>query len=305
MENPRIVVGLGEVLWDLLPSGRQLGGAPANFAYGAHLLGDHAVIASRIGTDELGREIRQRLLGYGMSDEFLQTDSIHPTGTVRVHLDSQGQPQFEIRYPAAWDFLEWNDSWRSLAESADAVCFGSLAQRSAFSRATVRKFLDATRSKAVRIFDVNLRQSFYSAEVLAESMLLADVVKLNRAEMPQVAGLLAIAAGEDLQFARAIIQKFDVRLVSITRGAQGSVLASSSEFDEHHGFCVEIKDTVGAGDAFTAGLVHQYLRAGTLAQMNDLANRMGAWVASSAGAMPLPPRDGLMNALGELRANQA
>src|SRR5215469_7865511 len=137
MQIAPTVVGLGEVLWDLLPSGRQLGGAPANFAYNSHLLGDQALVASRIGADELGQEIRRRLLGGGMSDEFLQTDPTYPTGTVSVQVDAQGRPYFATRYPAAWDFVERSEGWSALAQSADAVCFGSVAQRSAPARTSI------------------------------------------------------------------------------------------------------------------------------------------------------------------------
>src|SRR5579884_3587756 len=126
-----IIVGLGEILWDLLPTGRQLGGAPANFAYCCHLLGNRAVVASRVGNDQLGQDIREQLATAELADEFLQSDPLQPTGTVRVQLDAAGQPKFEITHPVAWDFLEWTDEWKALARSADAVCFGTLAQRSA------------------------------------------------------------------------------------------------------------------------------------------------------------------------------
>src|SRR5215469_8509144 len=301
MQTASTVVGLGEVLWDLLPSGRQLGGAPANFAHSSHLLGDRAMVASRIGADELGQEIRRRLLSRGMSDEFLQADSTHPTGTVSVELDAEGRPAFAIRYPAAWDFLEWNEGWRALAQSADAVSFGSLAQRSAVARATILSFLDQTRPEALRIFDVNFRQSSYSRAIVTDSIRRARIVKLNHEELPRMAELLAIPVSDDRRFATALIERFGVNLVCITRGAQGSLLASSTHFDEHPGFRVEVKDTVGSGDAFTAGLVHEYLRAGSLERMNQTANQMGAWVAFCSGAMPLPPEAGLRKTLEQLQ----
>ncbi|HEX6804642.1 MAG TPA: carbohydrate kinase [Terriglobales bacterium] len=301
MHTVATVVGLGEILWDLLPSGRQLGGAPANFAYASHLLGDRAIVASRVGGDELGQEIRTRLLGCGMTDEFLQSDLDHPTGTVGVEVNEEGQPRFEIHYPAAWDFLEWSEEWRALTQFTDAVCFGSLAQRSAESRASIRAFLQALRPQAVRIFDVNLRQSFYSTEILAESVALANVVKLSHEEVPRVAELLAIPGTDDLHFARGMMANFRVALVCITRGARGSLLASASAVHDHPGFRVTVKDTIGAGDAFTAGLVHAYLRDQSLADMNDLANQMGAWVASTSGGMPVAPESGLREALRELK----
>src|SRR5690349_2770946 len=155
---PLSIVGLGELLWDLFPSGRQLGGAPANFAYCSHLLGDNGTVVSRVGADELGNDIRESLAAFGLSDDFLESDEDYPTGTVGVTLDQAGQPDFTITYPSAWDFLEWTPALEHLATSADAVAYGSLAQRSPKSRQTIRKFLDATREDAARVFDVNLRQ---------------------------------------------------------------------------------------------------------------------------------------------------
>src|SRR6202158_4207493 len=154
MDHLPTVVGLGEILWDLLPSGRQLGGAPANFAYCSHLLGNRADGASRVGRHDLGREARDRLLRSGVTDQFLQSDQEHPTGIVHVRLDSAGQPKFEIAENSAWDFLRWSDLWQSLAQSSDAVCFGTLAQRSPESRDTILNFLDTTRPEALRVFDV-------------------------------------------------------------------------------------------------------------------------------------------------------
>jgi fructokinase len=289
MTDPPTVVGLGEVLWDLLPSGRQLGGAPANFAYCSHLLGDHAIVASRVGRDQAGEDIRESLAKAGISDQFLQSDSSQSTGTVRVQLDASGHPKFEITEPAAWDFLELTEDWQELAKSADAVCFGSLAQRSAKSRSTILDFLAAARSNAVRIFDVNLRQHFYSAEIICESLSRANTVKLNHEEVPRVRELLTMNAAGNVSFCRNLMERFELKLVCITRGANGSLLCDQHGSHDHPGFRVKVKDTIGAGDAFTAALVHKYLRERGLAEMNEAANRMGAWVASHSGAMPQGP----------------
>lgn len=301
MDHLPTVVGLGEILWDLLPSGRQLGGAPANFAYCSHLLGNRAVVASRVGLDDLGREVRDRLLHSGITDQFLQSDQEHPTGTVHVQEDSAGQPQFEIVDNSAWDFLRWSDLWQSLAQSADAVCFGTLAQRSSESRDTILNFLDSTRPEALRVFDVNLRQSFYSAEILHQSIKRANVVKLNHEEVAPVGELLEIDSSDAIAFCREMQQIFDLRLVCVTRGSNGSLVCNQESTDEHAGFRVQIKDTVGAGDAFTAGLAHGLLCEAPLPEMNDLANRMGAWVASNSGAMPPVPEQGLLEALSKLQ----
>jgi fructokinase len=299
MSIPPVIVGLGEILWDLLPSGRQLGGAPANFAYCSHLLGSRAVIASRVGDDKPGRDIRHSLKRAGLSDECLQNDLARDTGTVRVQVNNSGQPKFEITEPVAWDFLQWTSEWGVLAESADAVCFGSLAQRSVESRNTIRTFLDTTRPNCLRVFDVNLRQSFYSAEIIHDSLVRADAVKLNHEEVRRVRKLLGMNESSDESFARALIDRFALKLVCITRGGMGSFLYDESGSHEHGGFRVTVKDTVGAGDAFTAGLVDGFLRGKLLFEMNDLANRLGAWVASHSGAMPVP-QYGIRQALSEL-----
>lgn len=277
------MVGLGEVLWDLLPTGRHLGGAPANFAYCSRVLGNHGIVVSRVGQDALGHELRERLGESEVSDEYIQADFAHATGTVQVDVDSAGQPQFEIIYPVAWDFLEWKPELEQLASRCDAVCFGTLAQRSEQSRGTILNFLDATRSDCLRIFDVNLRQSFYSAEIILQSLQRAKAFKLNEHELPIVAGLLGIGAKD---FCQIVLAGFPLQFVCVTRGEKGSVLYGNGGIDEHAGFRVKVRDTVGAGDAFTAGLAHEYLRGGSLAQMNETANRMGAWVASQAGGMP-------------------
>lgn len=287
------VVGLGELLWDMLPQGPQLGGAPANFAYISSLLGDHGIVASRLGRDALGEEARRRLQHLRLPTDFLQTDDEHPTGTVRVSLDAGGQPKYEIAGSVAWDFFEMTQEWEALASQASAISYGSLAQRSAASRHTILKFIDQLPRTAVRVFDVNLRQSFYTAEILCESARRATVIKLNDEEFPTILKLLGapeeLSAIADARRAmRWVLQTTGAKLICMTRGASGSLLVTPEEFHEHAGLRVRIKDTVGAGDAFGAALVHHYLRRAPLAAMNKAANTMGAWVASCSGAMPEP-----------------
>jgi fructokinase len=283
-----LIVGLGEILWDILPAGRQLGGAPANFAYCAHLLGNRAMVASRIGNDELGNEICNRLQQAGLGEGSLQTDLAHPTGTVMVELDPNGQAKYDFTSEVAWDFMEWTDIWKSLAQSADAVCFGSLAQRAPKSRATILKFLETTRVDTLRVFDINLRQNFYSAEILQASLQRANILKINAEEMVVLNDLLGVGSGlvNETSICELLLSRFDLKLVCVTHGANGSMLCDSSGAYQHSGFQVEVKDTVGSGDAFAAGLVHGFLSGQTPDEMNDLANRMGAWVASNSGAMP-------------------
>ncbi len=283
-----IVVGLGEVLWDIFPGGKQLGGAPTNFAYITNLLGDDGVVASRVGADDLGREARRAIEKLQLRTSHLQLDSEHPTGTVKVQVDAAGQPKFEISENVAWDFLNWTPEWNALALQAHAVCFGSLAQRSPVSRQTIREFVKATSPGATRIFDVNLRQAFFSAEVLAESVKCADIVKLNEDELPRVMALLGQKHHSEESSAENLLRAFGLKLVCVTRGAKGSLLVSEAGSHHHPGYSVKVADTVGAGDAFTAGLVHQYLRGSPLAAMNEAANRVGSWVASQVGGTPAP-----------------
>ncbi len=299
------IVGLGEVLWDMLPNGKQLGGAPSNFAYISTLLGNEGIVASRIGNDRLGNEAATQLSRVGVSTAAIQRDPQHLTGTVEVEVDAKGQPTFQIAENVAWDFLEWTPDWQQLAAQADAVCFGSLAQRGDVSRSTIRKFLATTRADAFRIFDVNLRQHFHSKDVLAESMKVAEVVKLNHEELPKVATTLGLDYRDDVSTARDLIESQQLKLVCITRGERGSVLVDRSAVNEHAGYRVRIGDTIGAGDAFTAALVYEYLRGTSLAQMNETANRMGAWVASQVGAMPAPGKAGILRELSLLGAANA
>jgi fructokinase len=295
------VVGLGEVLWDLLPERTCLGGAPANFAYITTLMGDQGIVASRVGEDSRGLEALRRMEELGLDIDHVETDREHPTGTVKVELDGKGVARFEIAHPVAWDFLEWTPDWQRLAENADAVCFGSLAQRSEESRATVRSFLRATPSGSLKVFDVNLRQSYYSAEVLAESMKLADIVKLNDDELPKIMSLAKFPHKDDVSSAQRLISTYDLKLLCLTRGGRGSLLVRNGDASEHPGFHVPVADTVGSGDAFTAGLVHEYLHGASLDLMNEVANLVGAWVTSEVGAMPTPKRGALENSLAEIR----
>ena len=289
--KPRIVVGLGELLWDLLPSGKQLGGAPANFAYISSLFGARAVVASRVGVDPLADDAVQTLATLGLEDALVQRDSSHPTGTVGIEIDDHGQPTFTIFEDVAWDHIEWTPDWEKLAAQADAVCFGSLAQRSPDSRSTILRFLKSTRNDALRIFDVNLRQNYFSRGVLIESLTLADVVKLNDAELPVLLSTCGLPVRNELENARVLRQEFDLDLVCVTRGMHGSLLLSESESDAHPGYKVTVSDTIGAGDAFTATLAHLYAQEASLPSINTVANRVGSWVASLPGAMPRISRE--------------
>jgi len=301
LREPHLILGLGELLWDVLPDGPRLGGAPANFTVMAARLGSHAVLLSRVGRDDLGRMALERLRPMPADTSFIETDHAHETGRVTVYFEA-GQPHYTIHHPAAWDFLELTDEWMRLAERADALCFGSLAQRSQESRQTIQTMAAQASSRCIRVFDVNLRTPFYSGEVIQESLELASVVKMNDAEVPRVLGLLGLPAGDaemwssdefsqerrtyEQQSAERVLNEFPtLEMVAITRGGHGSLLVRRDEWHEHPGYPVKVADTIGAGDAFTAALTHYLLRGAGLATLNEAGNRWGGWVASQAGAM--------------------
>ena len=277
---------MGELLWDVSPTQEWLGGAPANFAYMTAVLGDSAIVASRVGNDPRGHEALRRLNWAGVSVSQVQIDSRYATGSVAVELDEKGQAKYTIVEDVAWDYFEFSSDWNGLALRADAVCFGSLAQRSSQSCETIRRFLEATRSQTLIVFDVNLRSPFYTGEVLTESFKLTDIAKLNDEEMYTVSELFELPDGTEEECAKRLLERFDLKAVCVTRGRRGSLLITSEDTFEHSGFNVDVVDTVGAGDAFTAALVHHYLRGSSLEKISEAANRLGSWVASQAGATP-------------------
>ena len=295
MKEQHLILGIGELLWDLLPEGPRLGGAPANFSVMAGRLGSHAAILSRIGRDDLGRKAVDLLDPLPADTSFIEVDSLHETGRVTVRFED-GEPHFTIHEPAAWDFMELSDEWVQLAERADAICFGSLAQRCLESRQTIQTLAAQTSAACIRVFDVNLRAPFYSGEVIQESLELATVMKMNETELPQVMALLGLPAGEEPERdrlrlgAERMLEEFPtLEMVAVTKGGHGSLLVTREEWDEHPGIPVAVADTIGAGDAFTAALTHYLLRGADLATLNEAGNRWGAWVASQSGAMPALP----------------
>jgi fructokinase len=297
------MVGIGELLWDMLPDGRLLGGAPANFAYVASVLGNRAAAVSRLGDDMLGEEARERCSGLGLEVSHIQTDSAHPTGTVKVLLDELGQPSFEFVEGVAWDFLEWNDDLHKLATKADVVCFGSLAQRRDVSRTTIQRFVRATRESCLRIFDVNLRQSLFTPVILKTGFAMSTVAKLNHDELPVVMQAVGLpTTNEDAADCEMLLDHFGLEIVALTRGAHGSFLVSKKARSEHPGFRVKVVDTIGAGDAFTAAMAHQLRRGASLDMVNELANRVASWVASNAGATPEANPEMISRILGNAQA---
>ncbi len=295
LKEQHLILGVGELLWDLLPEGQQLGGAPTNFAVMAGRLGNHAAILSRIGRDDLGRKAVEILDPLPADTAFLEVDPVHETGKVTVALEN-GQPHFTIHQPSAWDFLELSDQWMVVAERADAICFGSLAQRAHESRQTIQTLASQTSASCIRVFDVNLRAPFYSGEVIQESLELATVMKMNDGEVPQVLSLLGLpeyegAPRDQLRHgAERLLDEFPtLQMVAITRGANGSLLVARDEWNEHPGYPVKVADTIGAGDAFTAAMTHYLLRGADLATLNEAGNRWGGWMATQSGATPPLP----------------
>jgi fructokinase len=294
LSTPHLILGIGELLWDILPTGPRLGGAPANFAVMAGRLGNHAAILSRIGRDDLGRKAMQRLSAFPVDAANLQVDTVHSTGRVTVAVED-GQASYTFVEPVAWDFLELIDDWVQLAERADAICFGSLAQRAPVARQAIQTLVAEASEDCVRVFDVNLRAPFYSSEIIEESLELASVVKMNDTEVSPVLDLLgfvnerdAIASEQNLQrAAERLLREFPgLKLVAVTRGAHGSLLVSPEGHHSHPGVATKVVDTIGAGDAFTAAMIHYLLRGAGLATLNEAGNRWGSWVASQPGAMP-------------------
>jgi fructokinase len=287
MANAPTVIGIGEVLWDVFPEGRQLGGAPLNFSFHCRQLGAMAHPVSAVGADAEGSEIRQILASKNLSDAHVQTDTAHPTGRVNVALQN-GKPTYEILADVAWDNIRFDQSLRDLAARADAVCFGSLAQRRPVSRATIQAFLEAMRPEALRIFDVNLRQNFYSKEILEASLRLATVFKLSDEELPTLARFFDLT-GPVIEQLNSLRRLFDLRLVAYTRGGEGSLLVTAGETSDHPGIPTKVVDTVGAGDSFTAALCMGLLQNHPLDHINHRACEVAAFVCSQAGATPTIP----------------
>jgi fructokinase len=289
MQKP-LVVGLGEVLWDLLPSGRQLGGAPANFAFHAQSLGADARVVSCVGADPLGDGILQHLNDLGLSTENVVVDLVNPTGTVSVELDSDGTPSYVIHKNVAWDFLPLRPKMLSLASEADAVCFGSLGQRSPIARDTISEFLAATRFDCLRIFDINLRQHFFNFDIIESGLNAAKVLKLNDEELPVIAKMLSIQGSEE-EMLMSLCRRYGLQLVALTKGAAGSILFTTEQCSVRKGEPVEVVDAVGAGDAFTAALAMGLLAELDLETIHTRAARIARFVCTQHGATPKLPRE--------------
>jgi len=283
------IAGIGEVLWDVFPAGTKLGGAPANFAYHARALGAAGSVVSRVGDDAAGREILAQLQALGLATDSVAVDRSHPTGSVTVQLAADGQPRYTIHQGVAWDHLVADSAGIAAVSTADAVCFGSLAQRCDPSRVAIRALLARSHPSALRIFDVNLRQDFYSQELIEDSLELANVLKLNDTELPVLARLLEVRASSEKEQLVELADRFGLRLVAYTCGARGSMLWDGGEWSESEAPRIEVKDTVGAGDAFTAAVALGMLAGWPIQKIGAFASELAAYVCSCDGATPPIP----------------
>lgn len=288
--NNPIVIGVGEILWDILPSDRKLGGAPANFAYHAQALGADAAVVSAVGNDAMGREINARLQTLRIESRYLQINRQFPTGTVDVKLQADGNPHYAIPENVAWDNITWNGELAELALSADAVCIGSLAQRSPVSRNTIQAFLKHTRPQCLRIFDLNLRQAFYTRQIIDTTLRSCNLLKLNDEEWPVIAGIFHFnpAVPEGLV---ELFSRYPLQCIALTEGAQGSLLVTPTTTHRHPAASVQVVDTVGAGDAFTASLAIGLLAGRSLPDIHTHASTLSAYVCTQRGATPPIPRE--------------
>lgn len=292
-DQPYRIVGLGEILWDVFPEGARLGGAPANFASHAASLGGERVnvsIISSVGDDELGQNALERLSGQGL-DTSLVERSERPTGRVLVSLDEDGKATYDFAADSAWDRLQWNESLRKLASRSDAVCFGSLGQRSDVSRNTIQRFVATMAPDSIRVFDINIRPPFVDEAVIKESLRLANVLKLNDEELGLLAEMFDVSASSDQAMLEEIAERFDLTAAALTQGANGSLLIRGNEISKVPAVQTTVVDTVGAGDSFTATLVLGLLRQCSLDAINSNATEVAAFVCTQSGATPDLPDD--------------
>lgn len=286
----RTVVGVGEILWDLFPSGPRFGGAPANFACHAAALGADAYVLGSVGCDNLGDAAMATLLEHGIHTDYVAVDPERPTGTVAVTTDAEGKARYEFAADAAWDAMRWSPELAGLAARAEAVCFGTLGQRDGRSRAAIRQFVGATSPDCLRLFDANLRAPFYDDAVILESLEASNALKLNDDELPVIAAALRLS-GPEADVARELAAGFGLRLVAVTRGPRGAALFYNGNFHEAACRPVAVEDTVGAGDAFAAALVVGVLKGDDPGAVLRRAVEIGTFVCTRSGATPALPRE--------------
>ncbi len=283
----KYVVGLGEALWDVLPEGKKLGGAPSNFAYHAAQMGVKAIAISALGDDKLGEETVAQLKEKQLN--YLMPRVPYPTGTVLVELDNEGIPTYDIKENVAWDNIPFNDDIRTVAQQTLAVCWGSLAQRNVVSRETIYKFLDATPTPCLKIFDINLRQNFYTKEIIRESMKRCNVLKINDEELVLIGRMFGYAGLDMENKCWLILGKYNLDMLVLTCGVNGSYVFTPGSMSYQETPRVDVADTVGAGDSFTAAFCAAILQGKSIAEAHKLAVDVSAYVCTQNGAMPEIP----------------
>lgn len=285
-----LVIGLGEVQWDVLPDGRQPGGPPANVVYHAQALGARGIVASSVGQDPAGSALLEAMTEAGLAVGVVHLDTARPTAEVHVSLDSHGAPSFEIPEIAPWDNLPFRAECARLAAKADAICFGTLASRNPNSRGCIRQFLESVMPGCLRVFDVNLRQHHYSRDLIQDLLEHTEVLKLNEDELPVICSLFNIG-GSSKERMESLMHRFALDAVALTRGARGSVLLTPDQLEVHQGFSMDgIVNTLGASDAFTAVLTMGLLNDWPLSEISERANWLAGHVCSDRAAMAPHPR---------------
>ena len=285
-----LIIGLGEALWDMLPEGKKLGGAPANFAYHAGQFGLDTMAISALGEDKLADETIEALEKNGL--KYLMPRVPYATGTVQVTLSGNGIPSYEIKENVAWDNIPFNDEIKEAAKNCRAVCFGSLAQRNVVSRETIQKFLDATPANCIKICDINLRQQFFSKEILEESFKRCDILKINDEELVVVTRMFGYQELDDAKICEKMVKEYNLQMLVLTCGTNGSHVFTA---DGKHSFQptpkVEVADTVGAGDSFTGSFCAAILNGKPVEEAHRIAVEVSAYVCTQNGAMPKYPAE--------------
>ena len=287
--NSKYVVGIGEALWDMLPEGKKIGGAPANFAYHISQFGLQSKVVSAVGNDELGDEIVNVFQEKGLHMQIERVE--YPTGTTQVEVDEKGIPCYHIKRNVAWDHIPFTPSLKQLAEKSCAVCFGSLAQRSEVSRHTILSFLDSMPDGEgqYKIFDINLRQHFYSKEVLHHSLLRCNILKINDEELETLSQMCGYTESDPQTRCRKLLTEYNLKMLILTCGVHGSYVFTPDEVSFAETPRVEVADTVGAGDSFTAAFVAAILKGKSIRDAHRLAVSVSAYICTQNGAMPLLP----------------
>ncbi len=286
-----IVVGMGEALWDILPEGKKVGGAPANFAYHVSQFGLDSCVVSAVGDDEPGHEITENFSSKGLNQHIEKVQ--YPTGSILVEIDQAGIPQYDIKENVAWDNIPYTTSLEKLAKQTKAVCFGSLAQRNSVSRNTINRFLDAipSENEPLIVFDINLRQDFYNKEIICDSMQRCNILKINDEELVDISRMFGFPEIDFQDKCRILLGKYNLKMLILTCGINGSYVFTPGNVSFQPTPKVNVADTVGAGDSFTAAFISSILKGKSVAESHDIAVRTSAYVCTKNGAMPILPEE--------------